>query len=284
MDLSIVIVSWNTKQLLDDCLASIFKETKEINFEVFVVDNKSSDGSAAMVKDKYPKVNLIENKINAGFAAANNQAIRQASGRYILALNPDTVVLKNALDGAVKILDKRPEVAILGPKTLNSDGSQQKTVWADPSLAAQIFLLTKLKHLFPKLKTIKKYYRFSFDYNKESYVEQVQGSFLLIRREFLEKRGLFDEKFFIWFEEVDLCLRARKAGYKILYSPETQIIHYGGESFKQVMTLKKQKMYNRSLFYYFWKNKPRWQYFVLRVFEIPSLLLAALAGTIKSLK
>lgn len=315
VDLSIIIVSWNTRQLLDNCLDSIYKETggvipvilsegeariegsRPLTFEIFVVDNASSDGSAEMVKEKYlpanglsrgrlpagPHIHLIENKKNAGFAAANNQALKHASGRYILFLNPDTIILENALDKGVQMMDQRQEIAILGAKTFNSGLTRQKTIAPSPNLLSQIFLLTKLGRLFPKSKIIKKYRHFDFDYDKESYIDgHVQGSFMLLRKEVLDKIGPFDEKFFIWFEEVDLCFRAIKAGYKILYSPEIKIIHYGGESFKQIMILKKQRMYNRSLFYYFWKNKPHWQYYILRLFEIPSLLLAAIAGIIKT--
>ena len=284
MDLSIIIVNWNTRQLLDDCLVSIYRETQNITFEIFIIDNASADGSAKMVEKKYPNVRLIKNTKNNGFAAANNQAIRQASSRYILILNPDTVILENALDKGVEVMDKRRDFSILGTKTFNKNMARQKTVASSPNLLSQIFLLTKLRHFFPKSKIIKKYQRFDFDYNKESYVDQIQGSFMLIRKEVLDNIGFFDENFYIWFEEVDFCLRAKKAGYKILFSPNIKIIHYGGESFKQVMTLKKQRMYNRSLFYYFWKNKPKWQYFTLRLFELPSLFLAGTAGIIKKIK
>jgi len=185
----------------------------------------------------------------------------------------------------VEILNnEKHNTAILGPRTYNKDGSQQKTVWGDPMFLTQIIVLLKIRYIFPKLKILKKYYKTFFNYKNKAYVDQIQGSFMLIRNEVIKKLNYFDERFFIWFEEVDLCYRARKAGYQILYSPEIEIIHLGGESFKQVMTIKKQQMYNRSLFYYFWKNKHRWQYFILRLFEIPSLLLALLAGFIKRLK
>ncbi len=180
-------------------------------------------------------------------------------------------------------MDHRMEVSMLGARTFNSDMTRQKTVAPHPHLLTQIFLLTKLRRIFPKLKFLKKFQHLDFDYEKEAFVDgHIQGSFILIRKKTIDKIGSFDEKFFIWFEEVDLCFRTIKAGYKILYSPEVKIVHYGGESFKQVMTLKKQKMYNRSLFYYFWKNKPKWQYFALKLFEWPSLLLAAIAGIIKT--
>jgi len=271
IDLSVIIVSWNTRQLLDDCLASIYKETKKISFEIFVVDNNSSDDSVKMIKEKYPKVKLIENKDNRGFAVANNQAIREAFGKYILILNPDTIILKNSLDKAVEIMEKS-EAAILGAKTRNKDLSQQKTVRSDPTLATQLIFPTKMKKLFPRWRALKEYYQDDFDYEKPAFVQQIQGSFMLIKKEVLNKIGLFDEKFFIWFEEVDICSRARQAGYKILYSPDIKIIHYGGESFSQVPTMKKQRLYSNSLLYYFWKNKPKWQFFILYLFKFPFII------------
>lgn len=247
MDISIIIINWNTRRLLDDCLASIFREIKDVPFKVFVVDNASSDGSAEMVKEKYPDVRLIENKENRGFAAAVNLALREAQGEYILILNPDTVIKNGAINKALDILSKRPEVGILGPKTYNKDGTVQKTVRRDPTLAAVFFIATKLQRIFPTVRALKNYYYQDFDYSHETYVPQVQGSFMLVRRELFEKLGNFDEKFFLWFEEVDFCLRARNAEWKILYSPVPEIIHYGGESFAQVGTIKKQIMFFRSM-------------------------------------
>jgi len=270
-DLSIIIVNWNTRQLLDGCLASIYGETKNINFEIFVVDNASSDGSAEMIKEKYPAINLIINKKNCGFAAANNQAIKEAQGKYILILNSDTIILDGALNKLLDVLRSRPEVGILGAKTLNKDRTIQKTARRDPTLLTQLFLPSKIKKLFQNWRPFKEYYFDDFDYEKETFVPQLQGSFLLVKKEVFDKIGPFDEKFFIWFEEVDFCLRARKTGYKILYSPAGSIVHYGGESFSKLDTLKKQTLYSRSLLHYFWKNKPKWQWFILYLLKFPLL-------------
>lgn len=279
MNLSVVIINWNTRQLLDECLASIYRETKDIDFEIFVVDNASSDRSAEMVREKYlpaeltgatapqrsegmamdreagPAVRLIENKENCGFAAANNQALREAKGNYILILNPDTIIKNNAINKALDILSKRPEIGILGPKTYNNDGTIQKTVRRDPTISVGLLIAAKLQRIFPSARALKNYYYRGFDYSREAYVPQIQGSFMLIRRAVLDKIGFFDERFFIWFEEVDLCLRAKAAGWKILYSPVAEIIHYGGESFAQVGTIKKQLMFFRSMFRLFQKHK-----------------------------
>lgn len=290
MDLSIIIINWNTKQLLDGCLNSIYKETQNTAFEVFVADNCSSDGSAEMVKEKYPRVRLIENKDDLGFGAANNPVLKLVSGRYILLLNPDTVILENAIDKSVRIMDSKQEISILGPRMLTLKKGNliwRKNVFPDPSLLSQIILMARIRYLFPNSKIIKKCQRrgYDFNYEKEGEVKgHIEGAFMLIRKEVLEKIGFFDEKFFMWFEEVDLLLRAKQAGYKIFYSPEPKIIHYGGEAVKQEMSLLKQKRYNRSLSYYFWKHKPRWQYFVLQAIRPASLLLAALTDYIKKIR
>ena len=270
--------------MLDNCLNSIYRETRKITFETFVVDNGSSDGSAGTVKEKYPQVRLIENRDDLGFAAANNQALKLVSGRYVLILGPDTIILENAIDKGVEFMDSRSDISILGPKAFNGNMTRRKTVFPDPFMAQQIILLTKIRYFFPWLKIIKKIQSrgFDFDYSREQQVKgHIEGACMFFRKEILDRIGFFDEKFFIWFEEVDLCLRAKRAGYKIFYSPELKIIHYGGESFKQEMTLLKQRRYNRSLSYYFWKNKPHWQYFVLQIFGPLSLLLAFFVDVIK---
>lgn len=287
MTLSIVIVNWNTKQLLDDCLNSIYKETAMSDFEIFVADNASSDGSAVMVKEKYPQARLIENKDDLGFGAANNPVLKQAAGRYILLLNPDTVILEHAIDKAVKFMEDKPEASILAPRMKTQKNGNlvwRKNVFPDPSWLQQIILMWRLRYFFPNSKIIKKIQRRGYDFNYEKENEvggHIEGAFMLIRREVFDKIGFFDEKFFMWFEEVDLLLRAKQAGYKIFYSPEPKIIHYGGEAVKQEMSLLKQKRYNQSLSYYFWKHKPRWQYFVLQILRPASLLLAALTDCIK---
>ena len=253
-DLSIIIVNWNTRQLLDGCLASIYGETKNINFEIFVVDNASSDGSAEMIKEKYPAINLIINKKNCGFAAANNQAIKEAQGKYILILNSDTIILDGALNKLLDVLRSRPEVGILGAKTLNKDRTIQKTARRDPTLLTQLFLPSKIKKLFQNWRPFKEYYFDDFDYEKETFVPQLQGSFLLVKKEVFDKIGPFDEKFFIWFEEVDLCKRAKAAGWQVWYTAEAEIIHHGGQSFKQQLTFKKQLQFFKSAWYYFKKH------------------------------
>jgi len=281
MDLSIIIVNWKVKDLLEKCLRSIFLQTKNISFEVFVVDNNSGDGSVEMVREKFPQVNLTSSADNLGFAKGNNLAIKKSRGRYILLLNPDTEILDNALEKMVRFMDTYPECGIAGCKLLNPDLTLQPSVRAFPDFASQIFILLKIHHLFPHTKTMYKYLVQNFDYEKTQEVDQVMGAFMMIRREVINKIGILDENFWIWFEEVDFCKRAKAVGFKILYTPEAKIIHHYGQSFKQAMGVKKQKDFNRSLSYYFKKHGTKGEWFLIQILRPLSLSLAWLAQIFK---
>lgn len=277
MDLSVIIVNWKVKDLLEKCLRSIFNETRDISFEVFVVDNNSGDGSAEMVREKFPQVNLMASPENLGFAKGNNLAIKKSQGKYILLLNPDTEILDNALGKMVKFMDAHPKCGIAGCKLLNPDLTLQPSVRAFPTLASQILILLKLHHLFPHSKAMYKYLVQDFDYEKVQEVDQVMGAFMMIRREVIGKIGLLDENFWIWFEEVDFCKNAKDADFKILYTPEAKIIHHFGQSFKQAMGIKKQKDFNRSLSHYFKKHGTKGEWLVIQILRPLSLFLAWLA-------
>ncbi len=255
MDLSIIIVSWNVRALLEKCLFSVFKNQSD--FEVLVVDNASTDASAEMVKEKFPQVKLIANQENRGFAAANNQAIKQASGDFILLLNPDTEILDNALEKMVEFMKAHPDAGIAGCQILNPDKTIQPSVRRLPDLFSSLLILFKLSHL----KIFRpKYLALDFDYHKTQSVEQVMGAFFLIRKEVIKKIGLLDEKYYLWFEEVDFCRRLlKKTDYKIYYTPETQIIHYGGQSFKQMLIPKKQWLFYKSMIRYFFIGLSSWR-------------------------
>lgn len=292
MDLSIIIVNWKVKDLLEKCLQSIFKESPDIDFacpagakrlcgEVFVVDNNSGDGSVEMVREKFPQVDLAASAKNLGFAKGNNLAIKKSRGRYILLLNPDTEILDNALEKMVRFMDADPECGIAGCKLLNPDLSLQPSVRTFPDFTSQIFILLKIHHLLPHSKTMYKYLVQDFDYEKTQEVDQVMGAFMMIRREVIEKIGMLDENFWIWFEEVDFCKRAKEGGFKIIYTPETKIIHYFGQSFKQAMGVKKQKDFNRSLSYYFKKHGTKGEWLAIQILRPLSLALAWLAQIFK---
>lgn len=276
MDLSIIIVNWQTRDYLKNCLKSIFDNLREIDYEIFVVDNNSKDGSVEMVKNQFPQVNLIVNSKNEGFAQANNLALEKAHGRFILLLNPDTLVIDNSFKKALDFLEKNPQVGILGGKILNPDFSLQPSVRAFPDFLSQTLILLKLHHLFPNFFVFKKYFCQNFNYKEKQEVDQVMGAFFFVRREVLEQIGFFDENFHIWFEEVDFCFRAKKAGWKVVYFPETQIVHFGGRSFAQVLPWTKQKIFNQSLIYFFKKHHSKTEWFFLRFLFHPLSLVLAL--------
>ncbi|MBU0625206.1 glycosyltransferase family 2 protein [Patescibacteria group bacterium] len=274
MDLSIVILNWKVRDLLRKCLTSVFKYTSGLTFEIYVVDNASGDGSVEMVQQEFPTVKLIANDKNLGFSAGNNQALRQASGDWLLLLNPDTELSNNALTEMVNVIKTRPKVAVLGPKLLNSDQSIQASVRRFPSLSSQIIIMLKLHHVLAWLPVLKHYLMTDFDYNREQSVDQVMGAAFLLRREVLEKIGGLDERYFIWFEEVDYCRSVKDAGYDVLYTPQAEIIHHGGESFAQVFGPAKQKIYNASMRSYMLKHHGFLAWLVLVLLSPLSMALA----------
>ena len=254
MDISIIIVSWNVCELLKKCIESIYKHTRGVTFEIFVIDNGSADNSASMVKKKFPEVKLTINQKNKGFAAANNQGIKQSSGNYILLLNPDTELKEDSLTKIKEFMKQNDGCGIAGCHLLNSDGSHQDSVRRFPGFLDQALILLKLRHILPNLTPLRRYLCADFDYSREQKVDQIMGAFFMIKREVIDKIGLLDEKFFIWFEEVDFCKRAQKAGWQVAYTPVTSVIHHFGQSFKQMMTVDKQKIWNKSVKYYFLKH------------------------------
>ncbi|MFA6533946.1 MAG: glycosyltransferase family 2 protein [Patescibacteria group bacterium] len=274
MDLSIIIVNWNTKQLLSQCLASIYQNTNrtKLNFEVIVVDNGSTDDSLAMVKKDYRQVMLISNPQNAGYVFANNQGIKLARGKFILLLNSDTQIFSMSLEKTVEYLKANPKVGIAGCTLLNLDGGLQYSVRHFPRLTDQIVILTKMHNFFPGL--ISHYIWRDFNYKKEQAVDQVMGAFMIIRREVIDQIGPLDEKIWSWFEDVDYCRRARQAGWEVKYAPVAQIIHHKGESFSQHSAFRKQKMFVKSLLYYFKKHNGKTSYYILWPFAAWSLFLA----------
>ncbi|HBF20000.1 MAG TPA: glycosyl transferase family 2 [Cryomorphaceae bacterium] len=234
MKLSIVIVNYNVKFFLEQCLISVFHALKGIEAEVFVVDNDSVDGSAEMVRQKFPQVILIANKKNVGFAVANNQAIRKASGQYVLLLNPDTVVEEETFAKSMAFMDNHPDAGALGVKMMDGKGNflpESKRGLPTPWVAFyKIFGWTTL---FPRSKKFARYYMGHLDKDANHEVEVLAGAYMLMRQEALDKSGLLDETFFMYGEDIDLSYRITKAGYKNYYLADTSIIHYKGESTKK---------------------------------------------------
>jgi GT2 family glycosyltransferase len=234
MDVSIIIVNWNTRDILRDCLESVYARTKDIAFEVIVIDNASSDDSVGMIKREFAQVRLIENTENKGFAAANNQGMRIAQGRYVLLLNSDTVVLEAAILRAVRFADAHPEAGVVGCRVLNADRSLQITCFMFPSALNLLLWITYLYKVFPRSRFWGRGRMTWWNRDDVREVDVVTGCFMLVRREAIDRVGLMDEQFFMYAEEADWCYRFQQAGYKRLFTPEAQIIHLGGASSDQI--------------------------------------------------
>lgn len=227
--LSVIVVSWNTRELLRQCLASLLANPPECIMEVLVVDNASTDGSAEMVQANFPGVRLLVNPVNTGFAPANNQAIPLCSGDFVLLLNPDTVVKPGAMQGLVDLLEANPNAGAAGPRLLNADGSFQPSVFPFPTLARELWRLLHLDALVPYAL----YDTRRWDLSTPHEVDSIQGACLLIRSEVIQQVGLFDADYFLYSEEIDLCYRIRAAGWKLLWRPDVAVVHLGGQSARQ---------------------------------------------------
>ena len=278
-DISIIIVNWKVRPLLKKCLDSILKYKDNLNIEIFVIDNDSRDGSPEMIMADYPSINMIALSSNQGFAKANNLGIKQAKGKYILLLNPDTEIIKGFFKKVIKYLDKHTDIGILGPKILNTDGSIQQSVRRFPTFFSQVLVLLKLKNILYNNKFLAHYLHLNFNYHKTQKVDQVMGAAMMIRKSVLDKVGLLDEKFFIWFEEVDYCKRVNDLGSIIKYFSEASIIHHGGSSFNKQLAIKNQIIFNRSLLRYFKKYKAIIEYLLLYLLIPLNLLLTYIYAT-----
>lgn len=270
MDLSIIIVSFNTKKLLVSCIKSIKKCTKKVIFQIIVVDNASGDGSAEVAKKLGAKV--ILNAKNQGFAKANNQGVEASSGKYILFLNSDTLVADNVLGEMVEWMNKNPEAGVATSALKNKDGSLQATGGYFPTLL-RVFswmtiqdlpLVDKIIKPFHPLHSKSFFLKGDEFYKSKKVLDWVTGAFLLTRKEVLEKAGGWDESFFMYVEEVDLCFRIKKEGKKIWYLPRWSITHFGGASSKTSELSLISEYEGIKKFYR--KHYPSWQYGLLRLF------------------
>lgn len=280
MTLSVIIVSWNVKALLERCLDSVFQNTRDLETEVLVADNNSQDGSPEYLEElakSRKNLKIILNKRNLGFARANNLALQQAKGEFILFLNPDTEIIGDACQKAIQEMREKGDLGIVGAQLIDPEGKIQSSVRSFPNIGNQLMLLLKLHYLFPKSGIVRDYFQTGRDYERTGEVDQVAGAFMLIKKEIIEKMGTFDERFHLWFEDVDLCRRMKEAGYKVIYYPRAKILHYGGESFGRLLSLKRQKIYNKSLLVYFKKYHSFFHYWPLVLARPVSLLLARLS-------
>lgn len=259
--LSVVIVSWNVRDDLRECLQSLLgtgdlgsgtgKQLSEI--EVIVVDNASMDGTAETVRREFPQVKLIVNDENLGYTKANNIGIRQSRGKYILLLNPDTVVKPNALQALIECAEAHPDAGIIGAKLLNPDGSIQRSARSFPDIGAGLFRNTFLGRLFPNNPFVRRYLLTDFSYDEVREVDWVSGAAMLVRRELFERIGLLDERFWAYCEDVDLCWRAWQAGFKVLFCPNAVIVHKIGRSSDQRLVASLIQ-HHKSMWLFYLKN------------------------------
>jgi len=226
---SIVIVNWRTPQLLRDCLQSINNDQNKDFFEICVIDNNSGDESLTILNREFPDVEVIANKNNVGFSKACNQAIPVAKGDYVLLLNPDTIVVDNAISELAHFLDRNPRCGAVGPKVLNEDGSLQLACRRSfPSPAAAFFRLTYLSKLFPNHPIFGKYNLTYIDPDKATAVDALSGSCMMVRKTIIDKIGLLDEDIFMFGEDIDWCWRIKQGGWEVFYNPQAVIYHAHG--------------------------------------------------------
>lgn len=256
MELTIIIVNWNSGALLRRCLDALAAAcrstvdqgsgTRDITYEVFVVDNASTDGSVAQARGSAPPFHLIVLPANEGFARANNLALRKATGEVLLLLNPDTEPRPGSLVRLVEFFTTHPSAGIVGGKLLNANGSVQSSVRQFPTLTVLTLLLTRLARIFPNAPLLRRYERRDFSYTRDARVDQVMGACFAIRRETLHAIGLLDEGFWIWFEEVDYCRRAFLAGLQTWFTPTVEVVHHRAVSFRLVSPLWRSWQFSRS--------------------------------------
>lgn len=236
-DVSLIIVSLNTQDVLRESLQSVERERSDLRIEIFVVDNGSHDGSIKMVESEFPNVHLLRSAVNLGFGSANNLAFELAQGKFIVLLNSDAFLCQNALRISVDSMNLHPDVGLGGGRLVGRDFSWQPSARMFPSILSDFLVLSGLAYRFPKSRFFGNFDRTWADPAQSAEVDWVPGAFSIIRRDVLQKVGFFDPDFFLYSEEVDLCKRIQDSGYRIMYWPDIVVIHLGGESSKRIQPL-----------------------------------------------
>lgn len=275
MELSAITVTWNSANLIGAQIKSVWTGCKNISFEEIVVDNASSDNTVNIIEKEFPLVKLIKSDKNLGFAGANNLGAKIAQGEFLLLLNPDMRVAEGSLDTMVDWMRKNPKVGLASCKLFDEKGSLNKDAQPRrfPKILDQLALIFKLPHLFPSV--LNRYLFTDFNPEIEQEVDSVRGSFMIMRREVYEKLGwAFDPRYFIWFEDVDLCREVKKLGFKVMHTPVIGCVDYVGQSFKQRTTLWKQKQFTKSMLQYFQKWEPAYVWVWIGLFRPVGIALA----------
>lgn len=266
MELSVIIVNWKVKNLLRDCLKSIFSDTSHKKFEVIVVDNDSKDGSVEMIKSEFPQVRLIENRENVGFGRACNQGIKRSCGNYLFILNPDTLVKANTLQNIIDFMESNPKAGIGGCYVYYPDGKPQSSFYKFPTPLSYFSRMFSLFRIFPKIRLTQKFFWEYADNNIAGPVDRVLGGAMVLRKETVEQIGSFDEAYFMYAEELDLCYRARQKGWEVSTIPNTEIIHYHQQS--SLQNIRKTTFHKfKSDFIFFKKFYPAYKIIIFRIMQ-----------------
>lgn len=254
MKLSIIIVNWNAGPLLGKCLDALPAACGGCAYEVSVVDNASTDTSVAQARESPQPFTLLALPQNVGFARANNLALEAASGDVLLLLNPDTEPRPGSLAALVDFCATHPQAGVVGGKLRNADGSVQPSVRQFPTTLVLCLILTRLARLFPRLRVLQQYLMKGFSYEQDATVDQVMGACFAIPRAAFQALGPLDQGYWIWFEEVDYCRRARQAGYTVWFTPRAEIVHHQGTAFRRASSLWRAWRFSRSALHYAYKN------------------------------
>jgi len=293
--LSICIVNYNTKDLTSKCIESLFQNLRDINFEIIVVDNASTDGSIDLLKQRFPMVIFIGNTMNLGFGKANNQAVKRSKGEYILFLNSDTYCTSDVIKEMINYADNNNDIGVVGIRLLNPDGTIQRSSHTFPSVKTVFFHIFKAKRFLPLVKRFLNKcsilnsildkeltsYIFYERLNSPIEVDVVPGACMLVRKEILEMVRGFDENFFLYFEDIDLCKRIKKNNYKIILIPEVGIVHYGGASFRTSFLDFSPERY-KGIIYYFAKHHSLIDNIVVRLLFIVIIPLKLIGILLKT--
>ena len=264
-DVSVVIVNWNTRDLLNQTLQSLYEKTKRVNFETIVVDNGSEDESTELVEKSWKQVKLIKFPINKGFAVANNVGFREAKGRYVLLLNSDTIITSTTLPVMVKFLDDHSDAGCVGCKHLNVDKTLQRSMDNFPSLLNDFLSYTELYRLSIFLPLLKNKFAWWSDHNEVREVDWVNGACMMVRKEVIDEVGGLDEEFFIYGEELDWCYRMKERGWKVYFTPKATIVHLGGQAMNRAAN-KRIVLKYKGQYLFYKKHYPLYKYAILRTF------------------
>lgn len=286
VQLTVITVTWSSAALIEEQILSVQKACKNIRYEQIIVDNASPDNTVALIREKHPEVTLIANSENKGFAAANNQGLAVAQGEFLLFLNPDMRLMPESLDLMYAWMKEHVDVGIASVKLIDEKGdlNQDALPRRFPRLYEQLALLLKLPHIFPHI--LNGYLLKGFEANVEQEVDTVRGSFMCMRPEMLSKLGwAFDPRYYIWYEDVDICREARRLGYKVMHTPIISAVDYIGQSFKKRDTLWKQKNFTKSMLTYYKKWEPWYRWILIALFRPFGISLAWLGDFVhKKLK